>query len=290
MKVLILGASGMLGHKMMQRLDERFEVWGSVRGDAEKARRFKALASARLMGGVSATDLKSVAKALEQVQPQVVINCIGIVKQLEQAYDPVACISINSLFPHQLAGLCAPNGIRLLQISTDCVFSGNQGPYLENDNPDPTDLYGRSKLLGELDEPGCLTIRTSIIGRQLQHGKSLIEWFLSEKGGIVRGYANALYTGFTTLALSDVVADIIENYPRLEGIWHVSSQAISKYDLLTIVNGIYDLKITVQKDESFHCDRRLDSSRFRQATGFSSPSWDDMISQMHADPTPYNGV
>lgn len=290
MKVLILGASGMLGHKMTQRLDQRFEVWGTVRGDAEKARDFEALASANLIGGVSATELGSIAKALEQVQPQVVVNCVGIVKQLEQAYDPVACITINSLFPHQLAGLCNQQGIRLLHISTDCVFSGNKGPYRESDNPDPTDLYGRSKLLGEVEAPGCLTMRTSIIGRQLQHGKSLIEWFLSEKGGTVQGYANALYTGLTTLAMSDLVADIIENHPQLDGIWHVSSQAISKYDLLTIVNRVYGLKITVQKDELFHCDRRLDSSRFRQATGFSPPSWDDMISQMHADPTPYDGV
>ena len=224
MKVLVLGATGMLGHKLMQRLDQRFQVWGTVRGVADAARRFPALASASILGGVSASDLDSVGRALDEIQPQAVINCIGIVKQLEQAYDPIACISINSLFPHLLAALCAERGIRLVHMSTDCVFSGKQGPYSESDPPDPDDLYGRSKLLGELAGPGCFTIRTSIIGRQLQHGKSLIEWFLSEKTGTVHGYDRALYSGFTPLAMSDIIADVLQNQPQLSGVWHVSSE------------------------------------------------------------------
>lgn len=287
MKVLVLGAAGMLGHKMLQRLSLRFETVGTVRGEANPYRHFPALASATLLGGVSADDLPSVAGALERVKPQAVINCIGIVKQLKESKDPIASIQINSLFPHQLARLCDEYGARTVQFSTDCVFSGKNGPYQEIDQPDPLDLYGRSKLLGEIQGPGRLTLRTSIVGRELRGGKSLIEWFLSKKGGRAKGYAKALYTGLTTLAMADLVGDLLENQPGLHGMWHVSSQPISKYDLLEMVNRIFDLGIELEKDELFFCDRRLDSALFRQTTSFTPKPWEDMISQMYADPTAY---
>ncbi|MGH8659651.1 MAG: dTDP-4-dehydrorhamnose reductase family protein [Gammaproteobacteria bacterium] len=286
-KVLVLGATGMLGHKLVQKLSDRFDVCGTVRGDATEYRKYPALADAVLVPGVVAEDVDSLARALDTVRPDVAINCIGIVKQLKEAQDPVAAISINALLPHQLAQLCGERGVRLIHFSTDCVFSGREGNYREEDFADANDLYGRTKLLGEVTASGCLTLRTSILGRELDWGLSLIEWFLSQRGGHVKGFARALYSGMTTNAMADLVGNLISNFPDLSGLWHVSSDPISKYDLLKTINHSYDLGVTVERDEEFFCDRRLDSSRFRARIGFCPKSWDHMITDLHDDPTPY---
>ncbi len=278
---MVLGATGMLGHKLLQRLSPTFDTFGTLRGD--RTGYPKALAGYQLRMSVSAADIASVARALDDVRPDVAINCIGIVKQLEQAKQAVQTISLNALFPHQLAELCRERGVRLIHFSTDCVFSGKHGPSAEDDPPDPSDLYGRSKLLGEVGGPGALTIRTSIVGRELARQTGLIEWFISQRGGRIKGYANALYTGFTTCAMADLLTRIIRDFPDLAGVWHVSSEPISKYDLLQIVNRVYGLAISIARDEEFRCDRRLDSSRFRAATGFMPASWDQMISEMRAN-------
>ena len=160
------------------------------------------------------------------------------------------------------------------------MFSGQKGNYIEKDNPDPVDLYGRSKLLGEVHGEHCLTLRTSIIGRELQTKYGLIEWFLSQKSKAVKGFSRAIYTGFTTQVLAEIIANVIEQHPDLSGLWHVSSDPISKYDLLHLVNQAFQLDITIERDEAFVCDRSLDSSRFRQATGYQPPTWSEMITQL----------
>jgi dTDP-4-dehydrorhamnose reductase len=280
-RVLVLGAAGMLGHKLLQHLSPVFDTVGTVRGDASA--RPKALESYQLRGGVAATDLPSVARALDEVKPHVVANCIGVVKQLEEAKHATHVIAINALFPHQVADLCGDRGVRLIHFSTDCVFSGKRGPSKEDDTPDAYDLYGRSKLLGEVDRPGALTIRTSIIGRELARQTGLLEWMISQRGRRIKGFANALYTGFPTATIADLVSRLIRDFPDLSGVWHVSSEGISKYDLLKVVNRVYQLGVEIDRDEDFHCDRRLDSSRFRAATGFAPASWERMIADMHAD-------
>jgi len=279
-RVLIFGAAGMLGHKLLEKLSPRFETFGTLRGGT--AGLPAQLPMGNLIEGVEANDLPALAAALDRVRPDVAINCIGIIKQLKQAKDAVPSIRINALLPHQLAELCGERGVRLIHFSTDCVFSGRQGPYTEQDSPDATDLYGRGKLLGELDQPGCLTLRTSIIGPELRHGLSLLAWFLQQRGGRVKGYANALFSGFPTTVMADIVIKLIGEYPGLEGLWHVSSDPIDKYDLLRLINDTYGLGIAIERDEEFHCDRRLDSSRFRAATGYVPPSWPRLVQEMHA--------
>lgn len=287
MKVLVLGATGMLGHKMLQRLGAKFEVAGTVRGDTAEAAQFSALAGTRLIGGVAATDLEGLARVLNQEKPDAVINCIGMIKQLSGAKDPITAITLNALFPHQLAKLATARGARVIHFSTDCVFSGRQGPYKDDDVSDAEDLYGRTKYLGEIDGPGCLTLRSSIIGRELKQKAGLVEWFLSNRGGAVKGFTHALYTGLTTLAMADLVAELLAERPDLEGLWQVSSEAVNKCELLGIINEVYGLGIAVEPEDEFFCDRRLDSGRFRQATGWRPAPWREMIEQMHDDPTPY---
>ena len=279
----------MLGHKLLQILSRRgMEAVGTVRGSANTYANHPILGSMTLVGGVRAEDVDSVVNALAAVRPAAVVNCIGIVKQLRAAKDPLASIYVNALFPHRLAQLCHAAGARLIHISTDCVFSGRKGRYTEEDVSDAEDLYGRTKFLGEVTGPGCLTLRTSIIGRELANRASLIEWFIGQRGKTVSGYARAIYTGLSTLAIADVIVDVLERHPDLCGLWHVSSEAISKYELLNLVNQEFNLGVTIMRDETFVCDRSLDSTRFREATGYQQPSWREMISQMASDPTPYD--
>jgi dTDP-4-dehydrorhamnose reductase len=283
MRVLVLGAAGMLGHKLLQRLRAEHEAAGTIRDAAPDAGLSRALPGVKLYPGVDASNLASIERALDDWQAQVVLNCIGIIKQSKAASDPLPSIAINALLPHQLAQMAAARGARLINFSTDCVFSGRRGNYVEDDEPDPVDLYGRSKLLGEVTAPNALTLRTSIVGRELRGHLGLIDWFLSQRGGRINGYTRALYSGLTTLAAADLVAWLIRAHPELQGVWQVSGEPISKFDLLQIVKRVYRVDIDIAPDQQFVCDRRLDSTRFRQRTGWRPPSWEDMIAAMHRE-------
>jgi dTDP-4-dehydrorhamnose reductase len=211
-----------------------------------------------------------------------VVNCVGIVKQLAAAKDPVLQISVNALFPHQLSRLCGPRR-RVVHVSTDCVFSGRTGSYREADLPDPLDLYGRSKLLGELQEDEGLTLRTSVIGHELgseHHG--LVEWFLSQRG-TVRGFRRAIYSGLPTVVLAQVLVDHVLPRPELRGVYHVASEPISKHELLLLLERTYGRGTIVEPSDDVVCDRSLDSSRFRRATGWQPPPWPDLVRRMHDD-------
>jgi len=288
MRILILGAAGMLGHKLWQVYRNRFDTWGTVRSSYRAYARYDLFDSQRLLGGVDAFNFDTVVRALATVQPDAVINCIGIIKQLPTAKDPIATLTVNSLFPHRLANLCQAARARLIHISTDCVFSGSKGMYTEDDVSDAEDLYGRSKFLGEVDGPDCLTLRVSIIGRELQTTNGLVEWFLSNQDGSIRGYDRAIYSGFTTLAISDIIANVIEHHPELSGVYHVSSEPISKYDLLRLLRDAFKVQVKIEPYPEVCIDRSLDSSRFQAETNFTPPTWADMIRAMAEDPTPYS--
>ena len=291
MRVLVLGGEGMLGHKVFQVLSERFETLATFRSFNGLWARYPMYAKvgrSRTIGGVDAMDFDTVVRAFAQVKPDVAINCIGIVKQLKEAKDPLITINLNSLFPHRLAELCAATGTRMLHMSTDCVFSGRKGNYTEDDIPDPEDLYGRTKLLGEVNRERCLTIRTSIFGRDFVKQGALLEWFLSNRGGRVRGYINAIYTGFPTQVLARIMGDLIADCPDLSGLYHVSSEPLSKYELLVKIRNATGLNIEIEPYEDFYCDRSLDSSRFRAETGYPIPDWDEMIAELAQDDMPYD--
>jgi dTDP-4-dehydrorhamnose reductase len=287
-KVLILGGSGMLGHKLWQICGRRFPAYVALRRDFASYRQYGLFDKARSIDHVSAEGFESVARAIAESEPDVVVNCIGIVKQAEVAKDPLSSIQINALLPHRLAQLCSLKGVRLIHISTDCVFSGLKGNYTEDDASDAEDLYGRTKFLGEVGGAGCLTLRTSMIGRELETSHGLIEWFLSQQGKTVRGYKRAIFSGFTTIAIAEIIARLIAEHPDLHGVWHVASKPITKYDLLELVREVYGFTIEIEPDESVVCDRSLNSDRFRRATGLVAPAWPDMIMEMYRDPTPYS--
>ncbi len=270
MRVLVLGGTGMLGHKVYAACRRRFDTWVTTRSARRLRGKFD---ETRTIYGVNACQLYSVAQAISTAEPDVVINCIGIVKQLDA--DAGICVAVNSLFPHQLAGTCVAAGARLIHISTDCVFSGRRGMYAEEDAADPEDVYGRSKLLGEVTGPGCLTIRTSFIGRELDTANGLLEWFISQKGGTVKGYRNAIWSGYTTTELARQIASVVGR--DLTGLYHVASEPISKYDLLGLINERLELGVEIEPDDTVHCDRSLDSTRWRAATGFASPPWSEMM-------------
>lgn len=286
MKVLILGGAGMLGHKLWQTLSSRYETWVTIRSGREAYESLRLFDINRLLPHVEATDFQAVAAAVEQVRPQVVVNCLGIIKQLREAHDPLLSITVNSLFPHRVGELCEQHGARLIHISTDCVFSGRRGAYTEDDLPDPPDLYGRSKLLGEVTSPHQ-TIRTSIIGREIASTSGLVEWFLSQPGPVVRGYTKAIFSGFPTVILAEIIADVIERSTALNGFWHVSSEPINKYDLLRLLCEAYDKRVELEPYPDVQIDRSLVSDRFRAATGFRPASWEKMVERMAADTTPY---
>ena len=287
-RVLVLGGSGMLGHKLVQVLGETHETWATVRGPEPAGPAAELLDPARTIGDVDASHPDSVATAISKSGAEVVVNAIGVIKQLKTARSEVPTIRINSLFPHEVAEICAVSDARMIHVSTDCVFSGTRGGYTEEDLPDATDLYGRSKLLGEVTGAGALTLRTSIVGRELTGADGLFEWFLSERGGSVRGFSKAVFSGLTTAALAGVIDFVIREYPDLDGLWHVSADPIDKYELLAGLRSALEAEIEITPDESLVIDRSLDSDRFREWTGWTPPSWPEMLAGMAADPTPYD--
>ena len=286
-RVLVLGGTGMLGHKLWQVLSTRLDTHATVRMSEQALEGMQLFDATRIVAGVAAERFETVERAVAAVRPDVVVNCIGIVKQARAAHDPIASISINSLFAHRVALLCRVAGARLIHISTDCVFSGRAGRYTESDIPDPVDLYGRSKLLGEVADDGCLTVRTSIVGRELSGSNGLLEWFLAQHGS-VRGFRRAIFSGLTTQALARVLASIVCDHGALSGIRHVASEPISKHDLLCMLSDAYGLRVEIAPDDEVVCDRSLDDSTFRRETELQPPSWAEMVAELAADETPYD--
>ena len=287
MKILVLGGSGMLGHRLWVDLSKQHDVWVTVRFDASNLPDLPGVDKSHVRSNVEVLDFDNVIRALASIRPELVINCVGLVKQHALSNDPLSVIELNARLPHRLSLICWTAGIRLIHISTDCVFSGKTGNYVEESNSDAEDLYGKSKALGELNYPHTLTIRTSIIGRELRTRYGLTEWFLSQQSPI-KGFTNAIFSGFTTQAFAKILMDYIIPRPDLNGVWQISSEPISKHDLLNLMKASYKKTIDIIPDGGFVCDRSLNSFRFRKKTGFIPPSWPAMIDEMASCPLPYD--
>jgi dTDP-4-dehydrorhamnose reductase len=280
-KILVLGATGMLGNAVYRLFASSpgYLVYGSVRSIAA-ARRLPSTSIAQLIGGLDVENLDSIVALLSKTRPDYVINCIGVVKQLAAADDVLAAVPINSLFPHRLSRLCSLVGARLVHMSTDCVFAGTRGMYVESDHADAYDVYGRSKLLGELHDSHVVTLRTSIIGHELAGARSLINWFLTQDGE-VKGYTKAIFSGLPTVEVARVIRDYVISHPEINGIYHLSADPISKFDLLKLVASVYGKNITIRPENQLVIDRSLDSTRFRQRTGFVPDPWPVLVRRMY---------
>ncbi|HWW04951.1 SDR family oxidoreductase [Collimonas sp.] len=280
MKILVLGVSGMLGNTVFRYFSEdgRYQVSGSARTGGVR-RSFPQSLAEKILVGVDVENQDSLALLFSKVKPDVVINCIGLIKQLAEANDPLQAIPINALLPHRLARLCEIAGARLVHVSTDCVFSGAQGNYKELDISDAKDLYGRSKYLGEVDYPHTITLRTSIIGHELHSANGLVGWFLAQQG-TVKGYTKAIFSGLPTVELAHIIRDVVLPRSELSGLYHVASQPISKFDLLELVAGIYKKEIEITPDAQFSIDRSLNADKFRAASGYIAPTWPELVKKM----------
>jgi dTDP-4-dehydrorhamnose reductase len=280
-RIAILGANGMLGHVACRELSSSHEVIAMIR--RTDAGHLKPILRANeIITGVDALD-RRLETVLRSVAPQIVVNCVGLVKQRPEARDTMLAIEINALLPHRLARACDEIGAKLVHLSTDCVFSGKRGGYPETDVPDPVDTYGRSKLLGEVTAPPHLTLRTSMIGPQLEGEEGLVAWFLAQRGRAIKGYTRAIFSGLTTLALSRVIGEILERHPTLSGLYHLAAEPISKYDLLTGLAARFDWRDPIEPVDSPAIDRSLDGRRFVEATGIKVPSWNEMLDELAAE-------
>lgn len=281
-RILVLGASGMLGHEVLRVLAPDFEVFGSCRNPAELPD--IGIPASRMLNALDAMRPDSVRQLLDAAKPTIVINAIGIVKQLEDSKAAIPSITVNSLWPHVLSDACAQVGARLIHVSTDCVFSGNtcpEGGYRESDTPDAYDLYGRSKLLGEVvADPQAITLRTSIIGWQLGPQTSLIGWFAAHRTEQLKGFSKAIFSGLSTTALTHVMRDVVFERPDLSGLYHVSVAPIDKYTLLSELARHCGWDASLTPSEELVVNKTLNSERFQTATGWVPPTWDAMLSEL----------
>ena len=281
MKILVVGASGMMGSAIFRYLSQNpaFKVFGTIRNLSYKSF-FSSSQAGQLCPHFEASDYQKWPKLFKKIKPNVVINCLGITKHVNGGNDPLIAIPINAYFPHYMNAICQNHGARLIHISSDCVFSGNRGEYLEADCPDAEDVYGRSKLLGEITQGPAITLRTSMIGHELHSAFGLLEWFLKQNGSC-EGYKEVYFSGAPTLELARIIEKYIIPTPKLQGLYHVGVSKISKFDLLMQIAREYGKKIEIIPSSKFRVDRSLNSGRFYEDTGYKPPSWSQLIKEMH---------
>lgn len=287
MKILILGGTGVLGHELVKQFSKKYEVFTTIR-------RKRILAISSIFKNIIDEDRfffidnidqsDEINDTIKKLSPEILINCVGSIKQKidkDNVNDIKSMFRVNTNFPHTLSEICSQNNIKLIHFSTDCVFSGKKGNYKESDLADPTDDYGKSKMLGEITNGNHLTIRTSFIGPELYSKSSFFEWVISNKNNEINGFDKAIYSGFTTQAFAPILSEVIDEHKNLNGLLHISSNPISKFDLIKLIDKVFKLNIKINRNSSFQCDRSLNSLKFRNKTKITIPSWNDMIKNLY---------
>ena len=280
MRLLILGGSGMLGHQLWRGLHAQHDTWVTLRRPVADFEVHNLFDEAKAIQFDDITDDTPLERALGQAKPEAVINCVGLIKQRDEASDEALTLRVNAEFPHRLAKRCGEAGARLIHFSTDCIFAGTKGNYTESDPSDAADLYGQSKHQGEVADAHSVTLRTSVIGHELATNLALLDWFLSQRGQAIKGFTKAIYSGFTTLEMARIVDRILTQHTDLSGVWHVASEPISKFGLLELCREKLGWEGVIEPNDEFVCDRSLNADRFNQATGYTPPSWEAMISEL----------
>jgi dTDP-4-dehydrorhamnose reductase len=280
-KILVLGATGLLGNAVFRSMSKTSgtRVEGTIRQEAARGL-FAPEHAARLTVVEDLEHPHALARLFDGAGPDVVVNCVAVGRPAPA--DPMRSILVHSVLPRRLLHLCGLSGARLIQIGSDGVFSGKRGAYTEDDVPDANDIYGISKLLGEVAAPHAITLRTSIIGHELQSGSGLLEWFLSQQDQC-RCYTRAIFSGFPTIVLADLIRDVVIPRPDLQGVYHVTTRPISKFDLLQLVARRYGKAIQLIPDDRASPDRSLVAARFEKATGYVAPDWPTLVDLMYCD-------
>ena len=277
MKILILGADGMIGHKMAQSLSH-FDLYLNSRSHSNYLQEYFPNSTLSNFDFLN----QNIEDLLEKTSPDYIINAVGITIR-RGASDNKETDFINSQLPKKIDFWCKENQKKQIHFSTDCVFSGEKGNYNDLDLPDAKDEYGKSKGEGEISSKSTITIRSSMIGREIYNKTELLEWVISNKNKKIKGFDNAIYSGVTTLWMSKTVNEIIKNYPDLCGIYNISSPPISKYDLITKINTYFNLNIEIERDSSYYSNKSLNSNKFFSETNFKKPNWDEMLSDLYLD-------
>ena len=283
MKVMILGGAGMLGHQVYLKLKTEFgatNVAITLRKTKQHYDKFGIFKEAVAFDELDVLNFPQVEVALNKFKPDYIINCIGLTLRKKELGDVEKCIQVNSMLPHRLAKWGELNNSRVIHFSTDCVFDGKKGNYTEKDIPTADDLYGQSKFLSEIIYPNSLTIRLSVVGRELEGKTEFIEWFLSHKGKSVNGFAGVNYSGLSTNVVAKELIRIIKNYPKISGTYQMASEPMNKFDILKIVNEIYQTKTEIKESADYKNDKTLNCDLYTQLTGFKKPSWKSMIAEM----------
>ena len=290
MKILVLGSAGMLGHKIFQVLRERF--LGTVAFTLKDVKsppfdRISFLQGSDVLTGIDVSDFETLKQHISDVKPDYIINCVGIIKQRDAATAHIPSIELNALLPHKLAAFVQKWGGKLIHFSTDCVFDGLRGWYTEEDIPNAVDLYGKTKFLGEVQSENALTLRTSIIGRELSNHLSLLDWFLSENGRTIKGFKNVIYSGVTTNQMAEVVTMVLNEFPDLSGLYQVVADPISKYDLLCLARDTFKVDVRIVPETETVSDRSMKGDKLKAVTGYVSPSWSELMANLANDSSPY---
>lgn len=275
--MLILGADGMIGHKMAQSLSH-FDPYLNSRSHSNYLQEHFPNSTLFNFDFLN----QNIEDLLEKTLPDYIINAVGITTR-RGSTDNKETNLLNSQLPKKIDFWCEENQKKQIHFSTDCVFSGDKGNYNDLDLPDAKDDYGKSKGDGEINSNSTLTIRSSVIGREIYNKTELLEWVISNKNKKIKGFDNAVYSGVTSLWMSKTVNEIIKNYPDLYGIYNISTPPISKYDLIAKINIYFKLNIELERDSSYYSNKSLNSDRFFTETNFTKPNWDEMLNDLYLD-------
>ena len=283
MRILILGGTGMLGHTLWQYFSLRFpDTYTTIRQSRTVYEKYELFTSDKVIDSVDVVDFQMLTGIMKCIKPDFILNCIAITKRRKEADIAIHAITLNALLPHKLVEWGKNNSAKVVNFSTDCVFDGGQGNYTEESLTNAADLYGKTKVLGEIQGENALTLRSSFIGTELYAGTELLEWFLSQTG-VVKGFKNAIYSGLTTLELSRIIENIMVNHRGVTGLYNISSDPISKFDLLMFIKEKMHLNVEVVPDETIRCNRSLDSTKFRKEFSYTPPTWEAMIEELSKD-------
>ena len=283
-KVLIIGGNGMIGSELLRSLklfNKNLEVKATLRNKLNHYDIYLIYNNKDCFFKINVFEIDNIKDLIKLYKPNVIINCVGVTKQKINDFSLDKVKYINSNFPHKLYKLCNKESIRLIHLSTDCVFSGNRGEYKFNDIADAKDIYGQTKKEGEIIHDNSLTIRKSTIGYEMNKPHGLLEWFLCQKNDVL-GFKNAIFTGVSTIELSKFISHIICKHQELSGLLHLRGPKIDKYSLLKKIKYFFNLDhINLKVDEKYICDRSLNEDRLLSKLNYSIPCWDTMIKDLY---------